>query len=145
MFKVNQNHDKSSFAYAMSKASSYKFLRKNDTHKSEHDFQFLSLREILQKSPDFLDHKIFQLDVSDCFSIESGTEPQFKYVQLKLSTIDVQKMMLQIIDVSHKILYNESKSKQVLLTMINAAVSHELRNPLSSLIGQKTNLDNCSE
>ena len=43
--------------------------------------------------------------------------------------------MLQIIDVSHKILYNESKAEQTFLSMINAAVSHELRNPLSSLIG----------
>ena len=51
--------------------------------------------------------------------------------------------MLQIIDVSHKILYNESKAKQMFLTLINAAVSHELRNPLSSLIGQITNMDIC--
>ena len=45
------------------------------------------------------------------------------------------KIMLQIVDVSHKILYNESKAKEVFLIMINAAVSHGLRNPLSSLIG----------
>ena len=44
--------------------------------------------------------------------------------------------MIQIIDVSHKILYNEIKAEQVFLTLINATVSHELRNPLSSLIGQ---------
>ena len=44
--------------------------------------------------------------------------------------------MIQIIDVSHKILYNEIKAEQVFLTLINAAVSHELRNPLNSLIGQ---------
>ena len=33
-------------------------------------------------------------------------------------------------------LYNEVKAEKSFLTLINAAVSHELRNPLMSLIGQ---------
>lgn len=33
-------------------------------------------------------------------------------------------------------LYSEVKAEQSFLTLINAAVSHELRNPLTSLIGQ---------
>ena len=37
---------------------------------------------------------------------------------------------------SDKILYTEVKAEQSFLTLINATVSHELRNPLSSLIGQ---------
>ena len=37
---------------------------------------------------------------------------------------------------SDKMLYNEIKAEESLLMMINAAVSHELRNPLNSLIGQ---------
>ena len=37
---------------------------------------------------------------------------------------------------SDKILYTEIKAEQSFLTLINATVSHELRNPLSSLIGQ---------
>ena len=44
--------------------------------------------------------------------------------------------MVQVIDVSDKLLYNEMKAEQNLLTLINATVSHELRNPLNSLIGQ---------
>ena len=83
---------------------------------------------------------------------ESKEIPKFKYVQLKISFIKDEnqtnseinkKMMLQIIDVSHKILYSESKAEQIFLTLINAAVSHELRNPLSSLIGQIANMDTC--
>ena len=46
-----------------------------------------------------------------------------------------EKVLIQIIDVSDKMLYNEVKAEQTFLTLINAAVSHELRNPLSSLIG----------
>ena len=37
---------------------------------------------------------------------------------------------------SHKMLYNEIKAEKSFLTLINAAISHELRNPLNSLIGQ---------
>ena len=37
---------------------------------------------------------------------------------------------------SDKMLYNEVKAEKSFLTLINAAISHELRNPLSSLIGQ---------
>ena len=32
-------------------------------------------------------------------------------------------------------LYNEVKTQKLLLTLINATVSHELRNPLNSMIG----------
>jgi len=39
-----------------------------------------------------------------------------------------------MIDVSDKILYNEVKAEKQFLTLINATVSHELRNPLNSLI-----------
>lgn len=48
--------------------------------------------------------------------------------------------MLQIIDMSDKMLYNEVKAEQSFLTLINATVSHELRNPLASLIGQRDTL-----
>jgi signal transduction histidine kinase len=41
---------------------------------------------------------------------------------------------------SDKMLYNEVKAEQSFLTLINATVSHELRNPLASLIGQRDTL-----
>jgi len=41
-----------------------------------------------------------------------------------------------VVDISDKILYSEVKAEHTFLEMINAAVSHELRNPLNSLIGQ---------
>lgn len=46
-----------------------------------------------------------------------------------------QKLLVQVVDMSDKILYTEVKAEQSFLTLINATVSHELRNPLSSLIG----------
>ena len=66
----------------------------------------------------------------------------YKYVFLKVNRIfsqddseDGQKYLIQIIDMSDKILYNEVKAEQSFLTLINAAISHELRNPLNSLVG----------
>ena len=43
-----------------------------------------------------------------------------------------------MIDVSDKMLYNEAKAEKEFLSLINATVSHELRNPLNSLITQMT-------
>ena len=37
-------------------------------------------------------------------------------------------------------LYNEIRAEKSFLTLINAAISHELRNPLNSLIGQMNSL-----
>jgi len=51
-----------------------------------------------------------------------------------------KKIMIQIIDMSDKILYSESKAEQSFLTLINAAISHELRNPLNSLVGQMNSM-----
>ena len=50
--------------------------------------------------------------------------------------------MIQIIDVSAKILYNEVKAENQFLNLITAAVSHEMRNPLNSLINQIDSMDN---
>jgi len=46
-----------------------------------------------------------------------------------------RKTILQLIDLSDKMLYNDIKAEESFLELINAAVSHELRNPLNSLIG----------
>ena len=61
----------------------------------------------------------------------------FKYVHLKIKPIKEGETLIQIIDISDKMLYNEAKAEHDYLALINATVSHELRNPLSSLINQK--------
>jgi signal transduction histidine kinase len=55
---------------------------------------------------------------------------------VKANGKESDKIVLQIIDMSDKMLYNEFKAREQFITLINAAVSHELRNPLNSLIGQ---------
>ena len=41
---------------------------------------------------------------------------------------------------SHKMFYSEIKERESILQLINATVSHELRNPLSAIISQVTQL-----
>lgn len=45
-------------------------------------------------------------------------------------------MMISFIDISRKILYDTSKAESDLLCLINSTMSHEMRNPLNSIISQ---------
>ena len=105
-----------------------KIYRKEDEGDDE---QILyNLEEILQKSQDFLNDKVFEIDIEN---FENA--PDFKYVHLKVKNIKNKRTLIQMIDMSDKMLYNEVKAEQKFQTLMNAAVSHELRNPLSALIG----------
>ena len=42
--------------------------------------------------------------------------------------------MIQIIDISYQVLLNKQRGYNKLLSLINATISHELRNPLNSII-----------
>ena len=71
--------------------------------------------------------------------IKNSDKIDFCFVHLKIKefkTSEREKKMtlIQIIDMTDKILYNEAKAEQKFTTLMNGAVSHELRNPLSSLI-----------
>lgn len=49
------------------------------------------------------------------------------------------KQMIQIIDLSAEILYDQEQAKNEFQQVINACVSHELRNPLNSIAAQNLN------
>ena len=65
-----------------------------------------NLEEILEKSQHFLNDKIFEIDIED---FENA--PDFKYVHLKVKNIKNQRTLIQIIDMSDKMLYNEVKAE----------------------------------
>ena len=84
-----------------------------------------SLRDLMrQEELMSLNDKIFTTECSD-----------LKHCIVKMNRLRNQKLLVQVVDMSDKILYTEVKAEQSFLTLINATVSHELRNPLSSLIG----------
>lgn len=105
--------------------------------------QVFSLRELMEKTPEFLRQNVFKVMFE-----KEDEESRFKYIQIKIKSIITgnqkliegeQKeisMLIQLVDISDKILYTDVKAQHSFLEMINAAVSHELRNPLNSLIGQ---------
>ena len=49
--------------------------------------------------------------------------------------------MLCFSDISQKILYDTTKAEGELLSLINSTISHEMRNPLNSIINQCTILE----
>ena len=65
--------------------------------------------------------------------------PKFKFFQVKKSVIkcgktETDKEMICFNDISQKILYDSSKAEGELLSLINSTISHEMRNPLNSII-----------
>ena len=52
-------------------------------------------------------------------------------------------MMLQIIDVSNQIMYEQVHAENEFLAITNATVSHELRNPLQSITSQNLKIKLC--
>ena len=75
--------------------------------------------------------------------IDTDQIPTFKFFQFKKSLVKGQKqgdeqVMLSFNDISQKILYDTSKAEGELLSLINSTISHEMRNPLNSIINQCT-------
>ena len=72
--------------------------------------------------------------------VDARFVPKFKFFQFKKSKVydDSQNdnFMLCFNDISQKILYDSSKAEGELLTLINSTISHEMRNPLNSIINQ---------
>lgn len=78
-----------------------------------------------------------------CFNgIEVEDVPTFKFIQFRKSFINdiynsnEHQVMLIFNDMSQKILYDTSKAEGELLSLINSTMSHEMRNPLNSIINQ---------
>ena len=60
---------------------------------------------------------------------------QNRYVQVKRSSLK-GKNIIQIIDISNSIVFDQQRAQNEFLNVINACVSHELRNPLNSISAQ---------
>ena len=46
-----------------------------------------------------------------------------------------------MIDTSEKVLCQQEKTEKMIMSMVNATVSHELRNPINSIHGQNIMLE----
>ena len=62
-----------------------------------------------------------------------------KYVKFKLTNCVIKQTIetiVQIQDISDSIMYTEIKDMSEFLEIVNACISHELRNPLNSITAQ---------
>lgn len=80
-------------------------------------------------------------NISAMKNIDDEFVPKFKFFQIKRSFIKSpdrkdNKIMLCFIDISQKILYDTTKAEGEFLSLINSTISHEMRNPLNSIINQ---------
>ena len=66
-----------------------------------------------------------------CQNPNGKNEEQF--LQIKASKMQ-QSVMFQIIDISTSVMLDKQKAESKLLTIVNATVSHELRNPLNAIM-----------
>ena len=100
----------------------------------------MSLLDIAKLSPDELNCERFTL---------SFNQQSFGETENKLNTIfqfkvtgynnqDKSELMLQIIDISNSVSLNQKLIENEMLEIINATTSHELRNPLNSMMAQNT-------
>jgi len=74
--------------------------------------------------------------------IKDGGDPE--YIKLKVTKycIDAkERTILQFINITADVLQDKVRSENQLLEMINACVSHELRNPLNSIHAQNVEKD----
>ena len=71
--------------------------------------------------------------------VRTVTQKQYKYIEIHRETIDTvfgKYETLQIVDVSEKILYEMAVGEKRMFSLINATVSHEMRNPTNSIQAQ---------
>ena len=70
------------------------------------------------------------------FEVESKNHLAFKYFQIHREFVETafsKHEVLQLIDVSQKILYEMAVGEKRLFSLINATVSHDMRNPTNSI------------
>jgi hypothetical protein len=74
------------------------------------------------------------VDIENDANLESRNYVQVKKIDYTAN--GKQFFMLQIVNVSGHILYNIVTGEKKLLQLINATVSHEMRNPVNSIRSQ---------
>lgn len=99
---------------------------------SEHSNEIYSLKDLFELDEKTLESKMFQLVVP--LAVEGKTI--FKYVQIQRREINnffSKNTFLQIVDISQKVMLNFAVGEKRLISVINATVSHEMRNPVNAI------------
>lgn len=116
-----------------------------------------SISDIMKLSQSKLNHMVFTFCSSqhDCLKTEitsmltrckqfKGVEkdlvPTYTYFQIKkskfISVQNTKRYTLQLIDISAKIFYDDAKAQEEYMSLTTSTISHEMRNPLNSILSQ---------
>ena len=96
------------------------------------DEELYSLNDMFVQDPSWLDANIFKIK----HEIIIKDKRFFGYVQIRrrdVQTLFSKNEVLEIADISQKVLYDVAMGERRLLSLINATVSHEMRNPTNSI------------
>ena len=99
------------------------------------NFQNFEQQNVNQSLLDFAKTKKIENQIFECIH----THPQsdyFKHLTVKRQRLDYDespRVVLQLIDTSSKVLLDQEKAEKVIMSMVNATVSHEIRNPINSI------------
>ena len=125
-----------SFNQEIKEVENFKCFKPQKTSGGEEP---LSLNDILKCRETNRDHIYEMLDEGERFrfvSVKVKAVEDATYMSGNISSKN-ETFLVQVIDLSHKMFYTEIKERESILQMINATVSHELRNPLNAIIDQK--------
>lgn len=110
--------------------------------ESHHENGTLASESSLQQKFEF---KFFQINfckIEDSAHLETEPNHDSEDSEEQELNVDLENasVVLQITDISGKLLYTEAKAQTRYVTMMQASVSHEMRNPTASIIYQLNNV-----
>lgn len=100
-----------------------------------------------QTQGDLLDAAVEATDIQKALKqtsimkdIQLDLIPSYRFFQIKkcvsMKEDGQKKFTIQFIDISSKIFYDDIKAQARFMTVINSTISHEMRNPLNSILSQ---------
>ena len=128
----------------MIKTGALSFTGTKDETAAEEAEETYSMSDMFTKDIDFLESNIFRLKQD----LTINGLKLFDFVQIKrheVTTVFSKNVVLEIADISQKVLLDMARGERRLLTLINATVSHEMRNPVNSIHVQVLEMGNLNE
>jgi len=109
----------------------FEIYTQNTENDENQNVMTYSLNQLIQMDNDFLNDKTFKTIRREHIEVENGN--QFKYLKIKCQELneDHNIRVMEITDVKELIERQERERKVVML--MNATVSHEMRNPLNAI------------
>lgn len=107
-------------------------INKKECSNSINEQCFFCLKDLLYMDRVELQDKIFELTTA------SMDDSKRQFVHIKCSDLETR-TIIQIIDISDTILYDQQKAQVQFQEVSTACVSHEFRNPLNSIQAQNIN------